>query len=296
MLQLFLIAGRKGNNSSLAIVLHPLLDLAQPLILLLQKIVLAEIYTVDDGLGCQQVMRIQKLDLLEGEVLIPDPKAGCEHSLDLLEDLHLLLGCLVIGLCDLLLEILDSLFSIVQILGDELLIDHLHVPDRVYILLDVQHILVLKCPDNMIQPIHLLDIGEKLIAESGLALALDSSNIDYIQRGSRLLFRFEELDEIIEPNVRHLNLRFIRLFLLELVAANLHFHLRQDVEQRRFADIRQTDNTHFKCISRTAPRNLLFNHFLLFGRHSLLLLLIIILLKKPNYLFLIHILKINYEI
>ncbi len=116
---------------------------------------------------------------------------------------------------------------------------------------------ILEATHHMRDRIDLADGGEELVAEA-LALrgaAHEARDIDEGQPGRDDLAGPRDLRQLVEPGIRHRDLADIRLDGAERIVRRLRRRgLRQRVEQGRFADIGQSDDTAFEshgvlCIS-----------------------------------------------
>src|SRR5260221_371369 len=108
---------------------------------------------------------------------------------------------------------------------------------------------ILKAAHHMRDRIDLADGGEKLVAEA-LALrgaAHQARDIDKGQPRRNDLAGFGDLRELVEPGIRHRDLSDIRLDGAERIIRRLRRRcFRQRIEQRRLADIGQSDNPAFE--------------------------------------------------
>ena len=98
--------------------------------------------------------------------------------------------------------------------------------------------------------IDLTDIREEAVAEAlALGSALDKScNIDELQRCGRKLLRLIDLRELFEPCIRHRHDADILVDRAERIVCGFCAGICQRIEQRAFADIRQSDHSEFHVI------------------------------------------------
>ena len=108
---------------------------------------------------------------------------------------------------------------------------------------------ILKAAHHMRNRVDLADGGEELVAEP-LALggaAHQARDIDEGQPGRNDLGGFGDLGELVEPRIGHRDLADIRLDGAERIIRRLRRRrLGQRIEQRRLADIGQSDDTAFE--------------------------------------------------
>ena len=171
-----------------------------------------------------------------------------EHLLDLLEDLDglLLLRVVALGRAARLVE---ALLHRVEILERELGLDGLDVGDRVDLVLDVQDVVVLEAAHDLRDRVALADVREEGVALAfALARAADQTrDVDEVHRRGHGLDRLDDLHERIEARVRHGHDAHVRLDRAERVVRGLGLLGRERVEERRLADVGQTDDADRQC-------------------------------------------------
>ena len=152
-----------------------------------------------------------------------------------------------------LVEVVDALFQAVEIGEHQLGLDGLDIGQRRDLAFDMGDVGILKAAHHMRDRVDLADGGEKLVAEA-LALrgaAHQAGDIDEGQPRRDDLRRFGDLGELVEPRIRHRDLADIRLDGAERIIRRLRRRrLGQRIEQRRLADIGQSDDTAFESHDR----------------------------------------------
>ena len=164
------------------------------------------------------------------------------------DEVELFLGFLVVAL-GLLGQIVDALFEAVEIGQHQLGLDGLDIGERSDLALDMGDVGILKAAHHMRDRIDLADGGEELVAEAfalGRA-AHEAGDIDEGQPRRDDLRGLGDRGELVEPRIGHRDLADIRLDGAERIVRRLRRRrLRQRVEQRRLADIGQSDDTAFE--------------------------------------------------
>ena len=169
-----------------------------------------------------------------------------ERALDEIERLLRLL----VGAAYPLLERGDALLEGFEVGEHQFGLDRLDVGDRVDAALDMGDVTILETAHHMGDGVDLADIGEELIAEA-FALrgaAHEAGDIDEGEARRNDFRRSRDRGQRGEPRVGHGDLAHIRLDRAERVVRRLRRRgLRQRVEERRFADIRQADDAAFEA-------------------------------------------------
>ena len=164
------------------------------------------------------------------------------------DEVELLLGVLVVAL-GLLGEVVDALLEAVEIGEHQLGLDGLDIGQRRDLAFDMGDVGILKAAHHMRDRIDLADGGEELVAEA-FALggaAHQARDIDEGQPRRDDLRRLGDFGQFVEPWIRHRDLADIRLDGAERIIRRLRrSRLGQRVEQRRLADIGQSDDTAFE--------------------------------------------------
>ena len=163
-------------------------------------------------------------------------------------ELEELLGLLVAAL-GLLLERRDALLEAFEIGEHQLGLDRLNVAQRVDAALDMRHVAVLEAAHDMGDRVAFADVGEELIAQplAFRGAAHEAGDVDEGQARRDDLLGARDAREHVEARIGHRDLADIRLDRAEGVIRRLRRGgLRQRVEQRRFADVRQADDPAFE--------------------------------------------------
>ena len=112
------------------------------------------------------------------------------------------------------------------------------------------HVAILETAHHMGDRVAFADVGEELVAEP-FALrgaAHQSGDVDEGEPRRDDLLRAGDLGQDVEARIRHRDLPDIRLDGAERIVGRLRRRgLRQRVEERRFADIGQTDDAAFEA-------------------------------------------------
>ena len=165
-----------------------------------------------------------------------------------LHQVELLLGVLVVAL-GLLGQVIDALLAGFEIGEHQLGLDDLDVGERIDLAFDMGDVVIDEAAHDVRDGIGFADGGEELVAEAfALGGALHQTrDIDEGQARRDDLLRLADLGELVQPFVRHRDLADIRLDGAERIVRRLGGRgFGERIEQRRFADIRQPDDTAFK--------------------------------------------------
>lgn len=164
----FELAADRDDLLVAAALLDELGDLGQVLVALAQVVALAHVNEVYDGLGRQQLHRVENLDLEGAPVAERHVLALLEPRLHAHERLvlHLLLLSAEAAL-DVLLHALGGLAHALNVLETQLLLDDLDVAHRVDVALDVRHLGRVKAAHHVVDGVHGLDVRQERVAEAG---------------------------------------------------------------------------------------------------------------------------------
>ncbi len=209
---------------------------------------LLDIADIQHRLGRQQPEHAKGALFLRLALEIPRRLAFAQQHQRAVDEIELLLGVLVVAL-GLLGEIVDALFETVEIGEHQLGFDGLDIGQWRDLAFDMGDVGILKTSHHMRDRIDLADGGEELVAEAfALGGAADEAgDIDEGQPRRDDLRGFGDLRQLVEPGIGHRDLADIRLDGAERIIRRLRRgRLGQRVEQRRFADIGQPDDTAFK--------------------------------------------------
>ena len=164
------------------------------------------------------------------------------------DEVELLFRLFVVALC-LLGQVVDALFQAVEVGEHQFGLDGLDIGQRCDLAFDMGDVGILKTPHHMRDRIDLADGGEKLVAEA-LAFrgaAHQTRDIDKGQARRNDLRGFGNFSQFVESRIGHRDLADIRLDGAERIIRRLRGRrLGQRVEQRRLADIGQSDDTAFE--------------------------------------------------
>lgn len=154
-------------------------------------------------------------------------------------------GDLLLLEAGLLRQARDRLLDRLEVGEDQLGVDRLDVVLRRDLAVDVHDVLVLEGPDDLADRVGLADVREELVAQA-LALrraAHDARDVDEVDRRGEDLLGVEDLGEDGQARVGDADDADVGLDRGERVVGRQHVVLGQGVEQGRFADIRQTDDS-----------------------------------------------------
>eukprot|EP00050_Salpingoeca_kvevrii_P006140 m.287666 g.287666 ORF g.287666 m.287666 type:complete len:428 (+) comp11824_c0_seq1:272-1555(+) len=255
----------KGQHGAAAVLLDPLVDLGEPLVLLAQKILLGDVGEVDDGLGGAEIAKLvlDELNLggrpfarANGEVLL-------EHLADFVrrrvEDVARLgrLGAAVLVLLG------DSRLEVLQILLAELLLDRVEVADGVNAVVNVDDGVVIKSTDYVVDAVHSANVRKKGIAQTGaLRGALDEAgNVGNVEPG-RHPGRSPDTDKIVKALVWNSTASLVGVDGAEGKVGCLgNARAAQQVEEAALAHVGQPHNAHAQRVLH-APKARACRHLL----------------------------------
>ena len=197
---------------------------------------------VDD---VQERLGSEEEELADGLGVHPrgeDRRAGVEDLLRLLgrrEDLDAVLVD-----ARFLLQARDGLLERLQVGEDELGVDRLEVFRRVDATFDVDDVRIGERAQHLADRVGLADVRQELIAEPGaLARSLDDArDVDEGHGRGKDALRPEDLREYGEPRVGHLDDPRVRLDRRKGVVGGEDVVLRECIEERRLADVGETDD------------------------------------------------------
>ena len=132
---------------------------------------------------------------------------------------------------------------------DQLRLDHLDIGLRVDAAVDVRHVVVGEHPHHLADRIALADVGQELVAKArALGGAFDNPG-DINERDRRMddLFRVKHLRELRESRIGQGDDPLVRLDRRERVIRRQHVVPRQRIEQRRLADVGQSDDSQIQA-------------------------------------------------
>lgn len=113
--------------------------------------------------------------------------------------------------------------------------------------LAAKHNVRMVCTNDVHDRIRGADVGQKLVAEAlALGRALDeASDVDKLDHRRGLFLWLIHLSQIIQPHIRHGDHADVRVDGAERIVGDFRARVRNGVEQRGLADVRQADDTEF---------------------------------------------------
>ena len=143
------------------------------------------------------------------------------------------------------LGLVDAAVDHLEVSHDELGVDDLNIAQRVGRALDMSDIGVFKAAHDMDDRVAAADVGQKLVSEAlALRRALDETrDVDKFNHSGRELLGVMLVAQPLEPLVRHRNDADVRVDGAERVVVRRDARVRDGIEKRGFADIRQADDT-----------------------------------------------------
>src|SRR5688572_31411444 len=132
----------------------------------------------------------------------------------------------------------------VQIREHELRVDDLDVVQRIDLARDVHDVVVLETAHEMRDRVRLANVREELIAKPlTLRRAFDEArDVDELDDGRHDLLGFHDVGERVELRIGHRDDADIRIDRAERIVLGWNLRRRERVEQRRLADVRQSDD------------------------------------------------------
>ena len=216
---------------------------------LLADLVLTDVGDVQYGLGGEEGKALEEFGLLGIEAQGANRFAFIEVSRQSVEqfELLLLLGpWLEAGSAG---DLLPPFVDHVEVRQRQLEIDHSHVAPWVELAVNVLDIRIGECPDDHRQRVELANVREKLVAHSLAATGArhQPRDIDEFHHGRRDFLRFVHLGQHVEPLVRDLHHRGVRLDGAEGIGGHPRTGAGQRIEQRGFSDVGKADDTDAQC-------------------------------------------------
>src|SRR4029077_13308893 len=184
--------------------------------------------------------------LVGRESSLPKSSPILQKSVRFLEDRKLRLRFLVAGssrtAC-----LVQALFQRGEISDRELEFDYLAVAHGIDRPHDVRDVGVLEAAHDMYDRVSLTDVGEELVTKSlAFSRSLDETrDVDELHDRRHRLLWLNYSRELAEPRVRHLALADVRLDGAKGIVGRFRFGGSQRIEQCRFADVGEADDTQF---------------------------------------------------
>ena len=143
------------------------------------------------------------------------------------------------------LGLVDAAVYHLEVCHDELSVDDLNVAQRVGRALNMSDVGVFKAAHDMDDRVAAADVGQKLVSEAlALRRTLDEArDVNKLDDGGRKLLGVVLVAQPLEPLVRHRNDADVRVDGAERVVVRRDTRVRDGIEKRGFADIRQADDS-----------------------------------------------------
>ena len=144
----------------------------------------------------------------------------------------------------------DALLEALEVGEHQLGLDRLGVGQRIDAVLDVRDVVVLEAAQHVGDGVDLADVRQELVAEA-FALggaAHQARDVDEGEPRRDDLARLGDRRELVEPLIGHADLADVGLDGAEWIVGGLgRRRLRQRVEERRLADVRQAHDAAFEA-------------------------------------------------
>src|SRR5438105_2374997 len=124
-------------------------------------------------------------------------------------------------------------------------VDRFDVGDRIDLSGDMHDVAVVEAAHDMRDRVHLANVGEKLIAEAfAFRRAGDKPrDVDELDRRRNHFLRLRDRGELRQTRIGHFDDADVRLDRAERIILRRDARLGERVEERRFADVRQPDDS-----------------------------------------------------
>ncbi len=218
-----------------------------------RRILFRDVTDVKNRLGRQKLKHVPSFHILGRDRNAPRRAAVFQRRPGL-QQKALLLQRLLFAAADLADDVLKPLFDRFQIGQHQFGLDRFCVRDRVDPAVDMGDIIIFEAAQDMSDGIDLADVGQELVAEA-LAPGCAFHQTGDINEGHPRRyrpFRFGDGGQFFEPGIRDRDLTDVGLDRAERKVRRLRGgRPRKRVEQCRFSDIGQPDNTgseaHLGC-------------------------------------------------
>mmetsp|Transcript_606 Transcript_606/g.1392 ORF Transcript_606/g.1392 Transcript_606/m.1392 type:complete len:313 (-) Transcript_606:208-1146(-) len=206
-----------------------LLNLGEPLVLLLDEVLLAHVQQEDQRLGRQELQRVQNLDIEAVPVALAHILARRQQILHLVHQIQLLVfwgARLSALLLYFLLGGLEALLDELRVLGAKLVRDHFHIPHRVDFVVDVDDVSILEDAEDVEDAVSRLDVAQERVTQSGaLSRSFDQpGNVGHLEVRRDLAVGLVMLAQPIEPLIWDIDTRNRRVDRAEGVVFRRHRH------------------------------------------------------------------------
>ena len=212
-------------------------------------VALVDVADVEDRLGGQQLRPVER-ELLLGVLRLGQPRRlAVAKQLQRLAEHRGLDLRLLVALLGLLGEGGDPLLEAFEVGEHQFGLDRVGVGDRIDPPLDMGDVAALEASQHVDDRVDLADVAEELVAQPfALGGAADQpGNVDELELGLDLLRRFGDPGDLVEPRIGDRDPADIGLDRAEGIIGRLRRRrLGQRIEQGRFADIGQADDTATK--------------------------------------------------
>mmetsp|Transcript_70889 Transcript_70889/g.224431 ORF Transcript_70889/g.224431 Transcript_70889/m.224431 type:complete len:462 (+) Transcript_70889:311-1696(+) len=271
--ELLLQGGGEGDHGgALVVLLDPLVDLHQELVLLARVVLLRQVHQVHHGLGGEQLQLVDHVHVgVLPARLSADVLAGLEVLDQLLAGGDLLLLLLGGGLAlAALLGVLEVLTQLLQILAAQLVGDDVEVVHGVDAVLHVHHVDVLEGTAHVEDPVHALDVGEESVAQPlAVGRALDQAgDIPHVQEGRDLGLGLVGLAQPVKAVIWHVDAGLVGLDGAEREVLGRNGAAGEHVEHRRLAHVGEAHDTDLEMGAEAPEDGRLLDGGGLLGRHA----------------------------
>ena len=143
----------------------------------------------------------------------------------------------------------DAFFQAIEVGQHQLGLDGVDVGDGIDLAFHMGDVVVHEAAYHVHDGVDLADGGEKLVAQplAFRGAAHQTGDVDETDAGRHDLRRLAEHGELVEARVGHRDLAHVRFDGAERIIRRLRRRgLRQRIEERRLADIRQADDAAFE--------------------------------------------------
>mmetsp|Transcript_14099 Transcript_14099/g.34768 ORF Transcript_14099/g.34768 Transcript_14099/m.34768 type:complete len:256 (-) Transcript_14099:16-783(-) len=249
---------------------HPVKDGLQELVLLARVISLGHVDQVGHGLGGEQHVVVQALDVLGGPVAEAHVGAALQQREDAAAQLVLLQLVLLQAARAQLVDRVHHALDALNVLEPQLGVDDLQVGHRVHAVLHVDHVRVLERSAHVEDAVHGGDVRQERVAQAlALGRALDQArNVPDLQVRRHRGLGLVQVAQPLEALVGHVDTRLVGLNGTEGEVLSWDAHPADSVEQGGLSNVRQTHNTHLEVLAEAPQKGALLLFLLLLGCHS----------------------------
>ena len=199
--------------------------------------------------GGQQAERVKQLLFLRLALDKTRRFAVAQQRQRAVDEIECFLRFLVLA-SDPLLKRVDAALEAIEISQHQLGLDRLDIGDRIDRVADMRHVRIVEAAHHVRDRVDLADVAEELVAEP-LAFGRAFHEPCDIHEGEPRrhdLGGLRKLGQHVETRIRHRDLADIRLDGAERIVRSLRRRrFGQRIEERRLADIRQSDDAAFEA-------------------------------------------------